>query len=108
MGNGKDAVIVFNKMSPVLISRLELLRELLGKPILITSSYRSEKYNKDVGGSPRSMHLTGKAVDIDITRYDGETRRKLVSIALAIGLTVGVAKSFIHLDVRDKPTFFGY
>lgn len=32
-------------------------------PIRITSGYRTEKYNKQVGGVPTSEHLTGSACD---------------------------------------------
>ncbi len=100
--------IVFDKMDRPFLDKLDMLRELLGESIIITSSYRSEKYNKEVGGSIKSMHLTGKAVDVKISHYDGVTRRNLVNLALCLGLTVGVAKTFIHLDSRDNPTLFGY
>lgn len=42
---------------------LELVRELLGAPILITSGYRSPKVNSAIGGSPNSQHCKGEAVD---------------------------------------------
>ena len=36
-------------------------------PIIINSGYRSEAVNKAVGGAPNSNHLTGCAVDINVT-----------------------------------------
>ena len=30
----------------------------------VTSGYRSAEVNKNAGGSPRSAHLTGKAIDV--------------------------------------------
>ena len=43
---------------------LQPLRDAFGKPIRITSGYRSVEVNKAVGGSKNSQHLKGKAVDI--------------------------------------------
>ena len=43
---------------------LNPLREKFGKPIRITSGYRSPELNKAVGGKPTSQHTKGEAVDI--------------------------------------------
>lgn len=101
-------VCVYDKMDKKFLEKLDVLRGLLGEPMVITSSYRSESYNKGVGGSKKSMHLTGKAVDVSIVNYDGQTRRNLVNLAMVLGLTVGVSNTFIHLDNREVPTLFGY
>jgi hypothetical protein len=45
----------------------EPLREWVGGPIKITSFYRSEKLNKAIGGSSRSQHCQGRAIDLDDT-----------------------------------------
>lgn len=42
---------------------LDPLRELLAMPIRITSGYRSPQVNQRVGGSPKSQHTKGEAVD---------------------------------------------
>jgi len=44
---------------------LEPLRKLYGRPIRISSGYRSPALNKAVGGSASSHHCYGMAVDID-------------------------------------------
>ncbi len=41
------------------------VREHFGKPIGITSGFRSPELNKRIGGSKSSQHLEGKAIDID-------------------------------------------
>lgn len=41
------------------------VREHFGKPIAITSGFRSVELNKRIGGSKSSQHLEGKALDID-------------------------------------------
>lgn len=43
---------------------LDPLREAYGKPIVVTSGYRSERLNKAVGGVRNSQHVTGYAADI--------------------------------------------
>ena len=48
---------------------LEQVRKLLGKPILISSGYRSAALNKAVGGQPGSQHLLGQAVDFTSPTY---------------------------------------
>lgn len=45
---------------------LEPLRVAMGKPINISSGFRSQALNKAVGGVYNSQHLKGQAADIDI------------------------------------------
>lgn len=46
-----------------LARRLQWLRDLAGVPVIVTSAYRSETHNAEVGGSPTSQHPKGEAVD---------------------------------------------
>ena len=43
----------------------EPLRQWVGGPIKINSFFRSPELNKAIGGSTRSQHCKGKAIDID-------------------------------------------
>mgnify|MGYP003109584703 FL=1 len=45
----------------------EPLRAYVGGPIKINSFYRSPELNKAIGGSTRSQHCNGQAIDIDDT-----------------------------------------
>ena len=45
----------------------EPLRKYVGGPIKINSFFRSEKLNKRIGGSSKSQHCKGQAMDIDDT-----------------------------------------
>ena len=45
---------------------LQPLRNIYGKPIVITSGYRSRALNKLVGGVANSYHLQGNAADIRV------------------------------------------
>jgi hypothetical protein len=46
------------------------IREHFGKPIHISSGYRSAALNKAIGGASSSQHCSGEAIDIDM---DGTT-----------------------------------
>jgi len=43
--------------------KMDHIRRLLGRPIIVSSGYRSPEVNKIVGGSPTSDHMQGLAVD---------------------------------------------
>nr|UWI30843.1 MAG: Peptidase M15 [Bacteriophage sp.] len=46
---------------------LDPARKELGRPITVTSGYRSPELNKEVGGVSNSQHLTGCAADLKCT-----------------------------------------
>lgn len=83
-----------------LVEKLQKLRDQLGKPIRITSGYRTAAYNKKCGGISTSHHLTGKAADIKIT---GMTPLQVALAADKIGfLGIGVYPTFTHVDVAGN------
>lgn len=45
--------------------QLEKIRDYVGRAIIVTSCFRSERVNKLVGGSPTSAHRYGLAADCD-------------------------------------------
>ncbi len=49
---------------------LEPARETFGKPIIISSGYRSERLNEIVGGVSTSQHLQGLACDLVVDDMD--------------------------------------
>lgn len=55
----------------------ERVREIVGRPILITSGFRCVKLNNAVGGSLTSQHLYAEAIDI---RVSGKTASELFQI----------------------------
>lgn len=50
-------------------------REHFGKPLRVTSGYRSKELNKAIGGSNNSQHSKGEALDMQST--EGYTNRDL-------------------------------
>jgi len=87
------------RVSQLLIFKLEMLRIALGdKPVIINSGNRCPEENEKVEGAYNSAHLTGEAADIRIKGV------KPVDIGLAAekigGFRIGIAKTYVHLDVR--------
>ena len=101
-----DEENVFNEMNTKFLCLLDDLRELVGEPLKVNSSYRSVAKNQAVGGSPSSFHLSGNAVDLSCG--NGSLRLKIVQNALELGLSVGVNKYFLHVDNRLKQIVFAY
>lgn len=58
---------VFENLRRLCLMVLEQLRQELGKPIRISSGYRSVKLNEHVGGVWNSAHMSGRAADIPFT-----------------------------------------
>jgi hypothetical protein len=85
------------------ITRFASLQGVLGREFKILSGFRSEAHNERVGGAPGSLHLDGKAIDIDVSDLSRDERRNLIRRALEIGFTgIGVYKNSIHLDTGKR------
>ena len=88
---------------------LQTLRDQHGKPLKVNSWYRTAEFNRRVGGSSNSLHLQGRAVDLDVSSHSEQER--LVKLWREICLAnnrIGGANlypSLIHLD--DFENFFG-
>lgn len=60
---------VLGNIKALVLNVLDPLRARTGRPIIITSGYRSQRVNELVGGSKTSQHLLGKAADIHVQGY---------------------------------------
>ena len=49
---------------------LDPLRDYLGRPVRVTSGYRSPAVNVAIGGSRTSAHMTGEAADLKVDGLD--------------------------------------
>lgn len=83
------------------------LREHLGKPCRILSSYRSPDYNRAVGGAKFSQHLQFNALDIT---FDGVSVIRAHAILkmwrdqgkFTGGLGLYRSSGFVHIDTRGN------
>lgn len=69
----------------------EMMRDVLGHPLIIGNGYRPEPYNSRVGGAKNSQHLHFRAVDIDlpIGRKSREEQERFYETACSIYLDLG-------------------
>lgn len=85
-----------------LLDKLQQLRDMAGRPVIITSGYRNAAYNLKVGGSPTSRHLRGEAADIQVP---GLSPDQVAELAEEVGFGgIGVYSTFTHVDVRGVAT----
>lgn len=77
--------------------KLQFLRDMWNKKIIIISGYRCATWNIAVGGSPKSQHLLGRAADLHLNSpWEGKV---LALLASRVGMGgIGVANTFIHVD----------
>lgn len=107
-------------LAPGFADKLKELRLLFDRPMPLSSAARSDAHNKKVGGHRRSLHVydnpywdTGGCAAVDVATQDASYRHELIKIALQLEWSVGVAKTFIHLDRRvdytpRPPAVFSY
>jgi uncharacterized protein YcbK (DUF882 family) len=93
--DGSDPIFIDTELANV----LQKIRDHFGKPVTITSAYRTPTKNKVCGGSPYSQHLYGRAADIKVK---GIAPSKVADYAETILKNGGVGryKTFTHIDVR--------
>lgn len=85
------------------------VREYWGKPIVVNSVYRSEAYNKCVGGASRSYHKKGMAADCSPLNGDVSSLARAIQQMKENGRIKGgwgVYSTFVHLDIRDHEVKF--
>ena len=61
----------------VAVNIFQPLRSAFGCPIYVSSGYRSAELNTAIGGSRRSQHVEGRALDLDADVYGGCTNSQI-------------------------------
>ena len=109
--DGSDTVMVDETLTVV----LQCIREHFGKPVTITSGYRTAAHNAAVGGAKSSQHLLGRAADI---RVQGVSVEDVAAYAESLmpdwggvgryPVKAGRAAGWVHVDTRaDKARWRG-
>ena len=89
-------------ISDDLVNLLENIRVHYGKPLHITSGYRTVAYNaKQKGSSPKSQHCNGLAADIWVEGVSIKALYDYVCEALGNHGGVGIYNTFVHVDMRS-------
>ena len=101
--DGSDTVMVDETLTVV----LQCIRDHFGKPVTITSGYRTPAHNAAVGGAKSSQHLLGRAADI---RVEGVSVEDVAAYAESLmpdwggvgryPVKAGRPTGWVHVDTR--------
>lgn len=105
-----------NQMQQSFMNRMQALRSDYGKPMRVSSGYRSERHSIEAAKERPGAHTTGRACDIAVSGGDA---LHLIALAVKHGFTgIGVQQKgsgrFIHLDDiehtahRPRPWIWSY
>ena len=86
-------------------AEFQRIREAWGRPLGVTSFYRPEPVNRQVGGVPGSRHVTGEAFDIYPVDHSLESFYAWIRRRWTGGLGDGRHRGFVHLDTRGGGGF---
>jgi hypothetical protein len=81
------------------------IRQAWGTPLGVTSFYRPEPINRQVGGVPGSRHVTGEAMDIYPIGRGLDEFYRWIRTRWTGGLGDGRNRGFVHLDTRNGGGF---
>ncbi len=91
-----------NKINHDLVIRLQLARDISKIPYIITSGYRCEKHNKNIGGVKNSTHILGLASDIKFK--NNHELFLIVKGLIMVGflrILIYPKRKFIHVDIAN-------
>lgn len=84
-----------------LANTLELVRYLLGSPIIVSSGYRSVQVNQAVGGSVTSKHMLGLAADFVCPGFGNPlaVARKIMASTIEFDQLIHEYGRWVHLGL---------
>ena len=84
---------------------LERVKEALdGKPIMISSGYRSKPVNDSVGSSDKSQHRTGQAADFKVPGMSPDAVvRTIIEAGLPYDQIIREFDAWTHISISDTP-----
>lgn len=96
------------EMDANFMEKLQQLRYMYGRPMHVTSGYRSPRHSIEARKPAPGTHAQGIAVDIAAS---GRDAYDLMFLAMRYGFNgIGISKTFVHLDTRpnEKRTIWVY
>lgn len=85
-----------------LVSILDILRNKVGKPVIINSGYRTPERNKAVGGAKYSYHMRGMAADIRINGMSAKEIANELNKIIPYECGIIVYNTWVHIDTRTS------
>lgn len=99
-GSSDEAAII------ALAAQFDALREAWGGPLGVSSGYRPEPINTEIGGVSGSYHAKGMALDIYPVGESCKAFYKWINRRWSGGLGEGCEKGFVHIDTRNGGEFY--
>lgn len=99
------------EMDQDFMTRLQAVRTEYGRPMIVSSGYRSPRHTAERKKKVPGTHAQGKAVDITCI---GEQAYEIVRIALLHGFTgIGISQKeglerYVHLDTGARKAIWSY
>ena len=84
-----------------LYSVLDILRHKIGKPVIITSGYRTPAWNEKAGGAKYSYHMRGMAADIRVNGMSPKELAKELDKIVENSCGIIVYNGWVHFDTRN-------
>lgn len=94
--NGSQVVFI----DDYLVSILDILRNKIAKPVIITSGYRTPEWNAKCNGAKYSYHMRGMAADIRVDGMSAKELAKKLNEIVPDGCGIIVYNTWVHFDVR--------
>lgn len=84
----------------------DVIREHVGKSLKVNSGFRCPSHNLEIGGSPKSKHMEGAALDISTINLNKEEIYEFINRAMILNLRIGVYERHIHIDIAEPAIFW--
>jgi uncharacterized protein YcbK (DUF882 family) len=85
-----------------LVSILDILRNQVGKPVIITSGYRTPAWNEKCDGAKYSYHMRGMAADIRVNGMNPKEIANKLNKIIPDSCGIIVYSTWVHIDTRTK------
>lgn len=87
-----------------LAEKLEEVRKVIGKPIVVNSAFRSIEVNEAVGGVKSSQHCLGCAADIRVVGMKpDEVVRAIIASDIQFDQLIREFDSWTHISIPNLP-----
>jgi zinc D-Ala-D-Ala carboxypeptidase len=91
---------VEHHMNSGFMSKVQHLRDLYNKPLILNSAYRCPQHHEEARKAHPGVHNQGVAVDIEVG--NGAEAYQLQKLAYSLGFTgVAYGDGFVHIDLRS-------
>lgn len=103
--DGSDVILI----DPLLLWILQNVRDHFGKPVVITSGYRTPAYNANLSGaSSTSYHMQGRAADFVVSGVKAADVQAYLETIMPNTGGIGKDSSYTHVDTRETKSRWTY